>query len=40
MLQTGDEGEIAAVADFRKALEINANLPTARESLQKLGAAR
>ena len=29
-----------AIADFRKALEINPGLRTAREGLQKLGAAQ
>jgi hypothetical protein len=32
--------KVGAVADFRKALEINPGLRTARKGLQKLGAAQ
>jgi hypothetical protein len=37
-MQTGDKA--GAIADFRKALEIDAGLRTASESLQRLGAAQ
>ena len=37
-MRLGDKA--GAIADFRKALEISPGLRTARESLQRLGAAQ
>jgi hypothetical protein len=37
-MQAGNKA--GAIADFRKALELNPGLATAREALQRLGAAQ
>jgi hypothetical protein len=37
-MQAGDKK--GAIADFRKALELNPGLSTARQALQRLGAAQ
>jgi hypothetical protein len=37
-MQAGDRA--GAIADFRKALELSPGLHTAREALQRLGAAQ